>query len=601
MQKLYHEALRLAQFQLPSSRIVGLIGDSGVGKSSLINSLLDKPDLARASGSGSACTCAITEYIFHEENTFDVHLEFFTVDELKKQIEELLRAYRDFHSKHGSADYKDDCEDSIGKALEKKAILAAETFKAMFTEKLANRPDVLSSLDFKHAVCTMVEWVSQLLPCTEVFAIRTLLEKPLRSATFVNVIRSLLLLESSELSQTKASEDFRMAEAKYDWPDERATIEDLLERIERDTTDVETLKEELEDYEQDLNLTRDQEQDLRQTQEELRQAERSKQNNEVELLRLITKLRNAKVSDHLLQQYRDNPIAATLRTFCVSNKTYWDYRNKPVATSRVYLITSGIIELRKYCVQIVAQSRLVAVTEYIKDRVPVLLGSIQLWIDAGSAGRTVEMKQKTTMMVSEIQRELDKLVSPISTASLISQDLGTTFDRQVDLPMRLNNGPCLVQILRHRRNLTIAGTENAAGGFRVGLSNLQVNALAPLRTAFIGILMEDTYHAANMEYGTGSDRRRKNLITEGFGSVHLFNDYRKACTTEFQKITIALQNGIDEIIRQQFLLVTADLQVLKNDNAVLEAEQDPAFRDRLIAQLAVAKKEMLKSREAVMK
>lgn len=46
--KLYHEALTLAKFQLPSSRIVGLIGDSAAGKSSLINSLLDKPDLARA-------------------------------------------------------------------------------------------------------------------------------------------------------------------------------------------------------------------------------------------------------------------------------------------------------------------------------------------------------------------------------------------------------------------------------------------------------------------------------------------------------------------------------------------------------------------------
>jgi hypothetical protein len=45
---LHQKALDLACVQLPSSRIVGLIGDSGVGKSSLINSLLDKVDLARA-------------------------------------------------------------------------------------------------------------------------------------------------------------------------------------------------------------------------------------------------------------------------------------------------------------------------------------------------------------------------------------------------------------------------------------------------------------------------------------------------------------------------------------------------------------------------
>jgi hypothetical protein len=48
IQSLHTQALNLTRLQLPSSRIVGLIGDSGVGKSSLINSLLDKVDLARA-------------------------------------------------------------------------------------------------------------------------------------------------------------------------------------------------------------------------------------------------------------------------------------------------------------------------------------------------------------------------------------------------------------------------------------------------------------------------------------------------------------------------------------------------------------------------
>jgi hypothetical protein len=48
IQNLYHQAIKLEHFELPSSRIVGLVGDSGVGKSSLINSLLDKRNLARA-------------------------------------------------------------------------------------------------------------------------------------------------------------------------------------------------------------------------------------------------------------------------------------------------------------------------------------------------------------------------------------------------------------------------------------------------------------------------------------------------------------------------------------------------------------------------
>jgi ABC-type multidrug transport system fused ATPase/permease subunit len=53
IQSLHQQAIKLSEFQVPSSRIVGLVGDSGVGKSSLINSLLDKKDLARA-------VCSIT-------------------------------------------------------------------------------------------------------------------------------------------------------------------------------------------------------------------------------------------------------------------------------------------------------------------------------------------------------------------------------------------------------------------------------------------------------------------------------------------------------------------------------------------------------------
>lgn len=87
------------------------------------------------------------------------------MDELKNQIEELLRAYRDFRSMLG--DRKNDGEGSINEVLEKKALLASQTFESMFEGKLANHPGVLSSLDFEHAVRTMIKWVIELLPQAE--------------------------------------------------------------------------------------------------------------------------------------------------------------------------------------------------------------------------------------------------------------------------------------------------------------------------------------------------------------------------------------------------------------------------------------------------
>jgi ABC-type multidrug transport system fused ATPase/permease subunit len=48
VQTIYQQAARLNTFEPSSCRKVGLVGESGVGKSSLINSLLDKMEFARA-------------------------------------------------------------------------------------------------------------------------------------------------------------------------------------------------------------------------------------------------------------------------------------------------------------------------------------------------------------------------------------------------------------------------------------------------------------------------------------------------------------------------------------------------------------------------
>ncbi|TLD37731.1 amino acid permease [Venturia nashicola] len=55
---LYNRAAQLSDYRRPTTRKVALVGDAGVGKSSLINSLLDVQNLARTSANGVACTCA---------------------------------------------------------------------------------------------------------------------------------------------------------------------------------------------------------------------------------------------------------------------------------------------------------------------------------------------------------------------------------------------------------------------------------------------------------------------------------------------------------------------------------------------------------------
>ncbi|KAJ5759388.1 hypothetical protein N7520_006544 [Penicillium odoratum] len=95
LHKLRSDAKIMSEFQYPEKRTVGFIGDSGVGKSSLINCLLDQINLAKSSGEGSACTCVVTEF----RNVDDDHQEPFTVEadymnteERSELLQELLRS-----------------------------------------------------------------------------------------------------------------------------------------------------------------------------------------------------------------------------------------------------------------------------------------------------------------------------------------------------------------------------------------------------------------------------------------------------------------------------------------------------------------------------
>jgi hypothetical protein len=180
IQNAYQTAIRLSTFQPSSVRIVGFVGDSGVGKSSLINSLLDRAEFTRAvslewsinihcfyrtdagakqSNSGAACTCVVTEYHFHDRDDYCIEIEYFTMQELRRQFEQLLGAYRQHKFPESPTMSAADRED-----LGKNAALAQSTFRASFRNKLDDRPEVLDTLPFSDAIDTMMGWVEQVLP-----------------------------------------------------------------------------------------------------------------------------------------------------------------------------------------------------------------------------------------------------------------------------------------------------------------------------------------------------------------------------------------------------------------------------------------------------
>ncbi|KAL2145862.1 hypothetical protein VTI28DRAFT_5944 [Corynascus sepedonium] len=130
IRSLRDKAEELSHFRCPPTRTVGLVGGSGVGKSSLLNSLLDFRGLARTSNGGAACTCVVTEYRHHDHANFVVDVVVFTEDELRDQFHNMVHAYRYNYSQSSEMESQEERQHWADQAK-----LASDTFKAMFGDQ----------------------------------------------------------------------------------------------------------------------------------------------------------------------------------------------------------------------------------------------------------------------------------------------------------------------------------------------------------------------------------------------------------------------------------------------------------------------------------
>ncbi|GKU17373.1 unnamed protein product, partial [Fusarium langsethiae] len=97
IEKFLGDAKRLQRFQGTDTRTIAVLGDSGEGKSSLINSLLHSPGVAQTGDIGSACTSVVTEYRQKKPNhttPITIDVEYLSALEIRELIKELLWSYR---------------------------------------------------------------------------------------------------------------------------------------------------------------------------------------------------------------------------------------------------------------------------------------------------------------------------------------------------------------------------------------------------------------------------------------------------------------------------------------------------------------------------
>jgi hypothetical protein len=112
LQRASPEDKELVKFQkaiprigvLPSKKTmtIAIVGKQGMGKSSLCNALLQRPDLAETSNRGKACTQYMTRYVFRPGNddrrkVSDVSVKFLDKATIRELLSRLIGQYEFFH------------------------------------------------------------------------------------------------------------------------------------------------------------------------------------------------------------------------------------------------------------------------------------------------------------------------------------------------------------------------------------------------------------------------------------------------------------------------------------------------------------------------
>ncbi|OAP58566.1 hypothetical protein AYL99_07656 [Fonsecaea erecta] len=638
---LYQQAVALSRFQKPSTRTVGLVGDQGVGKSSVLNSLLDFKSFARSGNNGSACTCVATEYHYHEHADFAIEVEYFTLDELQDQLTELLQAYRHYHLPESNEKQSD---------LEEKAKVAEDTFRAAFRshrtyneEFLLDNPEatVLQTLltwarnsglplrdtpgagpeieffnEAEQCSDRLVEITSEpnssneasawpfirkikvylnayilskglilvdlpglrdlnsawlriteryLLECDEIFAIC-----PIGRATTDASVREVFELarqaslsrvgiictKSEEIQADEAQREFGAEAGTYikKLRDRREEMQESLEEIERRISDL------IIDTDTEAEGDKEERRKLARLQRAASKSRKSLEQVQFELKTFLITTRNQKVTAEIRAVYESRMPQGNLPVFCVSNREYWEHRKKPAGEAMPFLHLSGILEVRKHCLSVVAESQLRTAVDYMVNAIPGLLGSVELWVQSGVRDLSSGGKQAVRDTIERIEKALYNLNLSKSPVNASARTMEREFKTRI------------ARIMKQHSKTWCKAAENATiewRGWSSGTFSAFCRKYGDHHTTTIGTRHwnEEAIEAMVTQLATPWQTLRQNLRDLQFHLLETIND----CFNRSIAISIEAETTADSLptltknIEHRHALLVAKVEKLEDD------------------------------------
>ncbi|RYP26651.1 hypothetical protein DL767_007934 [Monosporascus sp. MG133] len=336
--RLLEDAKILSSFVGSDTRTIAVLGDSGQGKSSLINSLLHFPDIAKTGDTGSACTSVVTEYRQktkeHSAAPIIIEVEYLAKDEIAEMVRELLWSYRQLFlpgvesDTTSAADYARYTRESeqAWSALE-----AAFQHQSRFSKEMLRD---MSEGALERIQDQLISWTNDM-------------EWP--DGGEAGCWRS----TASNAEECREKTGLFMQD-RY-WP---------FTKIIRVYLNAQVLKTGLILADlpglQDTNLAR-----VRATEKYLMKQEW-----------LLIEARNEHVKDGLRKAYAAKVPGEKLDVFCVSNTTYEKYSEKG---DQELVRASGIPQLRQFCHSITAEAQFREALDRLQARLPNLINSLELW------------------------------------------------------------------------------------------------------------------------------------------------------------------------------------------------------------------------------
>ncbi|KAJ5657468.1 uncharacterized protein N7484_001117 [Penicillium longicatenatum] len=481
--ELRPEAEELSKFKYPESCTVGFIGNSGEGKSSVINSLLNKMNLSRASGSGVACTSVVTEFRYVDDShpgPYTIEALFMSPTEITELLEELLRSFRVYCCQSSFSELSSIEEQE---KLRNASSRAEETLESLFQSQPGwNREFLADETEGAEAVilAQLKEWAHNavsLRPGGQDSLVYTVTAKNLQRCTieldylaadchedgqpalwpFIRLIRvylkSPILQHGLVIADLPGFGDMNYARVRATdkYLSHNCDEVFLVSNIARCLSDESLLgiMRRCKNKPQHIAISPEEEARSKKksyvTKLRSMAAKLKKANFQLNKLRIHTQNtpvgseRNSEVVElideieslemkrtRIMISTRNTRVKGTLRNkypgigvFCVSNTLYATYRTNEQRLANDYIALSEVRELREHCQMVPAAAQLRMIEAYLNNQVPAFLGSLRQWTLAGADPVTEERAAALREAIFQVEATILKEI--VSTHGCIER------------------------------------------------------------------------------------------------------------------------------------------------------------------------------------